>query len=79
MEEFLLEIFIFGERTDGRAGIRSSGGGGAGGGFAWIIREKASNGGFVKRIPMIYESSPYTARVSLILYYRESQSSAVCI
>jgi len=48
MDEFLLEIFIFGERTDGRASIRWSERG-----FAEIIREEASNGGFVKGIPMI--------------------------
>jgi hypothetical protein len=73
MDEFLLEIFIFGERTDGRASIRRSERG-----FAWIIREEASNGGFVKRIPMIYERPPYTEQVSLILYYSKNQSSAVC-
>lgn len=49
MDEFLLEIFIFGERTDGRASIRWS----ERGRFAEIIREEASNGGFVKGIPMI--------------------------
>lgn len=48
MDEFLLEIFIFGERTDGQASIRWSERG-----FAEIIREEASNGGFVKGIPMI--------------------------
>jgi len=48
MDEFLLEIFIFGERTDGRASIRWDERG-----FAEIIREEASNGGFVKGIPMI--------------------------
>jgi len=48
MDEFLLEIFIFGKRTDGRASIRWSERG-----FPEIIREEASNGGFVKGIPMI--------------------------
>jgi hypothetical protein len=59
-------------QTDGQAYV------GVRGGFAEIIREEASNGGFVKGIPMIYERAPYTAQACLIPHYSSSQSSTVC-